>query len=144
MGALPPFKERFDMLLAEALLRHGMLGRIAPYSSMLSPDPSKYAALKIRGDIDEWRGTAPSLAHARCPKCRDHLIVTDVRETTDYVFGGTDCDMDPFTHATGTLRCKRDVNHLGSMPYGVTEVSLNGTIADLVHHIGDIADELGW
>lgn len=151
------FSERFAELLAEGMLRHGMLGKIYHYDSSFSPELEYYQVfrptLKARntGYGSVVFKDVPSLADLRCPTCKSGLKVIKVEETADYVFAGTDCDSDPWTHATGKLVCHRNDKHVHDAMeksfgwvYREDSVQFNGTIADLTRRLDEIAQEWGW
>src|SRR5690625_1376981 len=142
MSTPRPFQERFTELMAETLLRHGMLGCIPAYASSFYPDPHAYKVLGIRGELDEDRNVYPSLRGARCPKCKAHLKVVNVQENIEYVFGGTDVPADAYRHGQGTLRCPRHPEHLTGLVdgYGEPRVVVNDTLYGLIGRMGAIAD----
>jgi hypothetical protein len=142
-NTLPPFAERFEMLLAEAMLRQGTVGSIQGYGSVFEPNVEAYAKYGLKVEGGTWM-TRPRLSDGRCPKCRGSLAVTNVTESTSYRFAGTFVDRESFQHASGRLICRSSPEHLAKMPYGWTDVSLDGTIAELIPSLSEIADEMGW
>jgi hypothetical protein len=145
MSALPPFAERFETLLGEAMLRHGFLGELCLYGTGPQVDKTVYHAYGLRVVRDKDGDTVfESLSEGACPECGGKLTVTNVRETTSSRFAGTFEDNVEIAHAAGTLACAHNPSHLSAYSWEWTTVLLNGTVNSLIPKLSEIADELGW
>lgn len=132
------FRERFDALLCEAMLRHGIIAR-RRFGSW-DPTTEKYLELGItptRGPFGMTK--VDSLSEAKCPQCGSAMEVRNPREEIIDDWAGTFAESSSYTHGTGDLVC---ASHPEKHPrYSVV---LDGTLAEAVEYIDAIAEELGY
>ena len=134
-----PFLERYNEMLAEALLRVGMIPLPVHYEEC-RPHPDAYPTLGLRVDLHDSLAPVPSLKGGQCPTCNGPLKTTD----SDVRFNSTPTDPSQYIYARGRLACEDYPSHMAELPDTEATVTMETTIAALERLLDDIALEKGY